>query len=306
MTEIGIVVVTFGSEAEIGPCLDAALPTGAEIVVVDNGSTDGYVAEAARRGVRVIANPTNRGFAAAVNQGISLLKTPYVLLLNPDAEIQDGLGPLREACELPNAAGAGGLLLGSAGRPQAGFMVRSLPTPAALILEVCLLNRLWPGNPVNRRYRELSLDCSRRTVVEQPAGAFFMIRREVWVELGGFDESFFPLWFEDVDFCRRAADRGHVLYYEPRAVARHRGGHSIARMGVEMRRICWYSSLIRYSAKHFRTVSFRGVCLAVVVGAFLRLVLESLSDSGGGAAFRKTVRFAGRCLVLGWRDPAVI
>ena len=157
-TDVGIVVVTYHSAAEIGPCLDAALATGAEIVVVDNASTDGTVSEVRRRPVRLIANSTNRGFAAAVNQGFAVLQCPYVLLLNPDSVLQTDLGPLRDACAAPDAAGAGGLLLDISGQPQVGFMVRRFPTAASLALEALLLNRVWPQNPVNRRYRGLDLD----------------------------------------------------------------------------------------------------------------------------------------------------
>jgi len=140
-----------------------------------------------------------------VNQGFALLDSPYVLLLNPDAVLESGLEPLREACDLPGSAGAGGRLLDAGGRPQIGFMVRQLPTPAALILEVALLNRIWPGNPVTGGTAVLALDYSTRLPVEQPAGAFFMVRRVVWKELAASTKVFFPLWFEDVDFCRRVA-----------------------------------------------------------------------------------------------------
>src|SRR5205085_11469200 len=190
---------------------DAALLTGAEIVVVDNGSSDGTLAEIQRRGVRLIANSSNRGFAGAVNQGVQVLDCPYIVLLNPDAVVVSSLEPLRQACDLPRAAAAGGQLLDASGRPQIGFMARRLPTPAALILEVLLLNRIWPGNPVNRRYRGLDLDYSTRLQVEQPAGAFLMVRRSVLLDLGGLDEDF-PLWFEDVDLCRRLVDYRLLLY----------------------------------------------------------------------------------------------
>ena len=76
MAEIGIVIVTYNSESEIGECLDAALATGAEIVVVDNASSDRTLAEIERRGVRAIANRANRGFAAAINQGFAALTCP--------------------------------------------------------------------------------------------------------------------------------------------------------------------------------------------------------------------------------------
>ncbi len=308
MSQIGIVIVTWFSEEEIGACLDAALRTGADVVVVDNASGDGTVAEVARRGVRLIANASNRGFAGAVNQGIAVLNCPYILLLNPDAAPESGLEALREACDLPRAAGAGGRLVGADGVSQTGFMVRALPTPAALSLEVLLLNRLWPGNPVNRRYRALGADYSKRMQVEQPAGAFLMIRRAIWEELGGFDESFFPLWFEDVDFCRRAMDRGYVLYYEPRAVAKHTGAHAVRKIGVEMRQVYWYRSLLRYSAKHFRPAAFRAVCASALAGSILRAMVESAREWSlkPMAAYGRVARLAGRRLMPGGQAEAVL
>src|ERR1700674_3720328 len=101
MPGIGIIIVTYNSAAVIGSCLEAALASGAEVLVVDNASADGTVAEAARRCARVIANPSNFGFAAAVNQGFAVLNCPYILLLNPDAILKTGLEALREACDLP-------------------------------------------------------------------------------------------------------------------------------------------------------------------------------------------------------------
>ncbi len=309
MSAIGIVIVTFNSGAEIGACLDAALASGAEVVVVDNGSHDATIAEVARRGARLIANSTNRGFAGAVNQGFAALKCPYILLLNPDAILLTSIQPLREACDLPRSAGAGGRLVDSEGHPQTGFMFRRLPTPGALILEALLLNRIWPDNPVNRRYRALDLNCESRKplVVEQPAGAFFMVRRVVWEKLGGFDESFYPLWFEDVDFCRRALDLAYVLFYTPAAVAKHTGAHSIPQLAVQMRYLYWYRSLLRYTAKHCSRLAFRAICLAVVTGSFARSLIEAIRRRSPQpmAACRKDVRLASRCFFSGWKDQQV-
>ncbi len=309
MSPIGIVIVTYFSEREIGPCLDAALASGAQVIVVDNGSTDGTVREAAQRsGARLIANKSNRGFAAAANQGIQALETPYVLLLNPDAILVEGLESMRAACDLPDAGGAGGKLVGIDGKMQIGFMARALPTPAALILEALLLNRLWRGNLINRRYRGFRLDYSKVCPVGQPAGAFFMFRRCLWEKLGGFDEGFRPLWFEDVDFCRRAANEGYVLYFVPSAVARHQGGYSMSKISVEMRRVYWYSNLIRYASKHFRPAAGRAVCLAVLTGSFVRGCSEVVLNRSLRplAAFWKIAKLAGRCAVFGWRDEVVL
>jgi len=303
--EIGIVIVTYNSAGEIAACLEAALRTGAQVVVVDNGSQDGTIAEIARRGVRLVANARNLGFAAAVNRGFRVCQCPYVLVLNPDVVLQTAVDPLREACSQPGVAAAGGRLVDAQGRPQTGFMVRRLPTPAALIFEALLLNRIWPRNPINRRYRELDRDPLEPGDVEQPAAAMLMVRHSVWREIGGFDEGFFPLWFEDVDFCRRLAGLGYRLRYVPEVVGKHTGGHSILQLTVEMRQFYWYGSLLRYSARQFRPIAFRAVCLAVVTGSLLRMMAAGVwRGSPPMAAYRKVVWLASRCCLFGWGEGA--
>lgn len=297
MAQIGIVIVTYNSASVIDACLDAAVPSGAEIIVIDNASTDGTAERVARRGTRLIVNSTNIGFAGAVNQGFSELNCPYILVLNPDAVLRSSLDPLREACDLPRAAGAGGLLVDAQGNPQVGFMVRKFPTPSVLVLESLLLNRAWQGNPLNREYRALRLDYSQLQPVDQPAGAFLMIRRAIWKQLGGFDEAFRPLWFEDVDFCRRAAELGYLWYFVPEAVAKHTGAHSILNLTLERRQVYWYGSLLRYSTKHFHACGVRVVCAAVIVGSFLRMLGESALRRSlqPVAAYSKVVALAIRC-----------
>jgi len=299
MSDIGIVVVTYNSADHIGPCLDAALTTGAEIIVVDNTSSDETCERVRLRPVRLIANRENLGFAAAVNQGVAALSTPFILLLNPDARIRGGLEKLRAACELPHSAGAGGMLVDQRGRPQVGFMVRRFPTVLSLVLEVLLLNRICPGNAVNRRYRCLDLDYSRQLEVEQPAGAFLMFRRDVWQKLGGLDERFAPLWFEDVDFCCRTAKLGYRMFFVPEAVAEHTGGHSIPKISVEMRPLYWYRNLIEYSIKHFPPARAKLVALAVLAGAALRLPVEMLLGRSlkPVVAYGRVIQLAGRLLL---------
>jgi N-acetylglucosaminyl-diphospho-decaprenol L-rhamnosyltransferase len=302
MCEAGIVIVTHESEAEIGACLDRAQPTGAEIIVVDNASTDQTCQQVMRRSVRLITNPGNAGFAAAVNQGIQALDKPFVLLLNPDARLETSLDALVDCCRDPQVAGAGGKLVDAAGHPQAGFAVRSLPTPAALICEALLINRILPGNPVNWHYRCLGFDYSASSEVEQPAGAFLMIRRDVWRELSGFDERFHPLWFEDVDFCWRARQRGYRMRYTPDAVAKHTGAHSLSKISLEKRQLYWYCSLLGFAAKHYRTGTARMVCAAVFLGSIPRMLLgvAAFRSLKSIAVYSKVMALAGRT----WLRPA--
>ena len=302
MKQLGIVIVTHNSEAVISGCL-ASLPVElAGTVVVDNASTDGTTAAVLSfPEAKLLANPWNRGFAAAVNQAIEAVECRYVLLLNPDARVLGGLEDLMEACKLPGVAAAGGRLVDEDGRTQTGFMVRRLPTAAALALEILGVNRLWPGNPINRRFRYAELDPDLPAEVEQPAGAFLLIRREAWRELGGLDEQFEPLWFEDVDFCRRLLDRGHRVLYLPGAVASHVGGHSATQLPLGEREVFWYGNLLRYAAKHFRSAALAAVCMTLILGSCLRTVMGILRERSLKPVqiYGKVIGLAGRILFRG-------
>jgi GT2 family glycosyltransferase len=302
MKGIGAVIVTYNSQGEIGPCLDSVMGRVESVIVVDNASSDGTLAEVRKRPfAALVANAGNRGFAAAVNQAIQTLDTPYILLLNPDAVLQTGLEELAGACAEVGVGAAAGKLTGSQGRPQTGFSVRRFPTPLALSFEALGLNRIWPGNPVNRRYRCLDLDLEVPADVEQPAGAFLMIRRQVWQAVGGFDEGFYPIWFEDVDFLRRARSAGFRVRYVPGAVARHSGGHSVGRIPWGAREAYWYGSLIRYSFKHFRITGRLLVRAAVVTGCTLRAVYGVLRQRKLSplAVYARVISFACLRLVSG-------
>lgn len=301
MEDVGIIIATHNSEAEIGRCLDAAVATGAQVLVVDNASDDRTRAQVERRAVRLIANPRNLGFAAAVNQGVRALSAPLLLLLNPDAIIQTSLEPMRQACLDSRTAAAGGLLIDDRGEPQVGFVVRRFPTAAALGFEALGVNRVWPGNPVNWHYRCLDLDFRHAQEVEQPAGAFLMIRRDAWEKLGGFDENFRPLWFEDVDFLKRARDNRYHIRFAPESVAKHTGGHSIQKISLEFRQFYWYGNLLKYAAKHLSRGAEKLVCLAVISGSVLRTVLGLARQRNLKpiAVYGKVVRLAGRQLFLG-------
>lgn len=275
----GIVIVTHNSAEVIGRCLDAALRYPADIVVIDNASSDATAETVSRySGVRFIANAQNAGFAAAVNQGMYALENNLVLLLNPDAFLETPLDNLVAALSKPNVAAAAGLLVGETGAPQRGFTLRRFPTPAALSFEALGWNRLWPGNPVNRRYRCADLDLSKRSGAEQPPAAFLMLRRDVWRELGGFNEAFHPLWFEDVDYLRRLADSGYRVRYEPSVRARHGGGHSIAKLSAGCRAVYWYGSLLKYASTHFSPLGCRFVCASVALAAVPRMAVSAVLE----------------------------
>lgn len=274
-------MVTYNSGAVIRGCIDALRRQAPDvsILVVDNASSDDTVAVVRScENVSCIANESNLGFAAAVNQGAraafsgpetsGIPDADFVLILNPDVQLTTPIHDLTEGCRIHGIAA--GQLTDSSGRPQIGFSVRRLPTATALAFEMLGLNRLWKSNPVNRHYRYLDRDPQQPGAVEQPAGAFLMVRRDVWDRLGGMDESFYPVWFEDVDLCRRALDLGYRIEYIPSVTAVHEGGHSVGVLPPGCRALYWCDSLLRYGAKHFQAGRYKGVCVAVLLGSVAR------------------------------------
>lgn len=292
--------MTFNSEQVIESCLESCREYPA--VIIDNASADGTVAVARRfPHARVITNKVNRGFAAAVNQAVSACETDFILLLNPDVSLLTDLAPLVASCTPAIAGAATGQLVGEDGRPQKGFGIRRFPNPATLIFEVLGVNRIFPWNPVNRRYREVVRNLDAIGEVDQPAGAFLLFRKQVWKRLGGFDEAFYPVWFEDVDFCKRMWEAGYKIMYHPAVKARHHGGHSVGALPGECRELYWYVSLLRYASKHFRALGFRLVSAAVVSGVIPRAIASLVAGDGAAMAttYCRVMRFAGGCLVTG-------
>jgi N-acetylglucosaminyl-diphospho-decaprenol L-rhamnosyltransferase len=273
-----IVIVTHDSSGCIGPCLRALAPFGEwKVVVVDNNSKDDTVREAQANPLEVhtIISSHNLGFAGAVNQAVKVAEGDFLVILNPDVIATAGsLDKLVQALRTDTVGAAGGLLMGEDGLPQKGFAVRRFPTIGSMLAEVLLLNRIWPGNPCNLRYRCLDLDYQTAHEVDQPAGACLAVRRQAWEAVNGFDEGFFPVWFEDVDFCRRIRDGGWKIVYCPDAIFLHTGGHSVNQLPFRDRQSYWYKNLLRYFRKHRSHSELAVLRVGITIGLLFRALLS--------------------------------
>jgi N-acetylglucosaminyl-diphospho-decaprenol L-rhamnosyltransferase len=308
---IAVIIVTYNSRDHIGRCLESLQASGAEIVVVDNASQDG-TAELVRQAypaVKLIRAPRNLGFAAAANLGVRNSSGTTLLFLNPDVVCRGPLGTLEQALNSsPETVAVAPRLVDAEGRTQVGFNVRRLPTPAALIFEILLLNRLFPRNPVNRKYRCLDFDYERAGEVEQPAGACLLVRRASFEACGSFDERFFPLWFEDVDLCLRLRRGGGKILYCPLLSFRHAGAHSIPSLTFSERQVYWYRNLLYYVQKHFPRKTGVAIRAVLLCGVALRMIAE-LPGLLGISKTRTTARGermwaylkAAKLSFLGWR-----
>lgn len=227
---------------------------GLEIRVVDNASTDGSAAALGDLPwVRVVPMGTNAGFAAAANAGAADTKAPLLLFLNPDILHTPGcLAAMKKGlASHPGAAGGAGLLLGEDGRGQEDFQLRHLPKPVLALQELFLPSSLRGRLPGYRRHFYLEEDRSRPFRVEQPAAACLLLRREVFEAVGGFDESFVPAWWEDVDLAARLKAAGAELWFWPGARFLHQGGYSAGHLGRRaFLPIFWKNSALYYRKHH--------------------------------------------------------
>jgi GT2 family glycosyltransferase len=133
-----------------------------------------------------------------------------------------------------------------------------------------LVNQLWPHNSVNRSYRCLDADYSQQQAVEQPAGACLAVTRAAWESVGGFDEQFFPVWFEDVDLCKRLRENGGKIIYCPAARFRHSGGHSVGQLPFRDKQMFWYGNMLRYARKYFSSGQVATLRAGIIAGMLLR------------------------------------
>lgn len=262
MKDLRIVIVSWNVEELLERCL-RSLPSAChdlswDVVIVDNASRDGSVARVQRVAdeigisecVSVIANPDNRGFARACNQGIAGHDARYVLLLNPDTECPAAslTGLVHTADARPNAGIVGPKLTYPNGNYQES--VRRFPT---LWNQLCILLRihLFAGwLPTLRRYFCADLETTKEQAVEQVMGACFLIRRELIAEIGGLDERYF-IWFEEVDYCKMAIRAGWEVVYAPGTTVIHHGGQSFGQLFSVRKQRMFNESLGKYMRKWY-------------------------------------------------------
>lgn len=289
-----VIIVTHNSRSCIRACLQALVPfQGWKVVMVDNNSTDDTIQEAGTCALEVLtlSNSHNLGFASAVNQAARVGEGDLLVLLNPDTIAAAGsLDKLADALRADTAGAAGGVLQAADGLPQKGFTVRRLPTIGSMLAEVLLVNRAWPSNPWNVRYRCLDLDYQTAQEVEQPAGACLAVKRQAWDAIDGFDEVFFPVWFEDVDFCRRLRDTGWKIVYRPDAIFSHSGAHSVSRLAFRDRQSYWYKNLVLYFAKHHSRAQVVILRVGITAGLFFRALLSLMGFGPPGISVAEALK----------------
>lgn len=268
---LSVIIVNWNAGQLLRNCLDSLARTAAdEIIVVDNASSDGSHIHAVEvSGIKLVRSKTNLGFGKACNLGALHANGKYLLFLNPDAAVFPGtLESVLEFMENKQNAGVG--ICGVQLVDEYGGVARScsrFPSALGVISHALGFARFFPK--LGQSMGEWSHDETRD--VDQLIGAFFLVRRSVFEELGRFDERFF-VYFEEVDFSLRARKAGWRSVYLANVQAFHSGGGTSHQ--VKARRL-FYSlrSRLLYASKHF---SGFGAAIVFVSTLFLEPLSRSV------------------------------
>ena len=230
---IHIVIVNWNTGAYLSECLESVVladrddVTVERVTVIDNASTDGSAAalDDLDLPLEVVHNSSNIGFAAACNQGAAGSEADYLLFLNPDTRLfEDTLAVVTSFMDSEQAAQigiCGGQVLDPTGGPA--ISCARFPTLPVLFGKMTRLSlvlpRFFPSHHLT------PAETSHSGIVDQVIGAFFLVRRRLFTRSDGFDTSYF-VYYEEVDFARRALQQGFRSYFLKEARVLHAGNVS--------------------------------------------------------------------------------
>lgn len=287
-TAVAVVIVNWNTKLLLSECLSSvsrhtASGVRTDLVVIDNGSTDGSCDLARREwpNVRLIENQDNRGFTRATNQGIRATAGEYVLLLNSDAQLTDGCLELlvREMEDHPEVAAAGARLVAPTGRWQRTAAGQT-PTLRSAINHYLFLEYVFPRSSLFRGLY-LTQDITSPQLVDWISGACMLLRRSALDQVGLLDERYF-MYMDDVDLCGRLRAAGWSVAYVPAATAMHREGHSSVNAGAVVK-LGALRNFHRYFEQQHGPRQLALLRLVQVLGYGAR----ALVLAGGGALTRK-------------------
>jgi GT2 family glycosyltransferase len=255
LTTLSIIIVSYNASRHLAECLTSLTTsppsTPHEIIVVDNASPDGSVAMVRERWpqVRMIAQSTNTGFAAANNAGIRASASELLLLLNNDTIVPAGAidALVVRLFARPDVAVAGPRLVDRDGHPELSF--GRMITPLNELRQKTTLALYRRGVSLVSKW--IARETQREQLVDWVSGACLLVRRKDAEAAGLIDERYF-LYTEDVDFCAAIRRLGRHILFTPAAHVIHLGGRSRATIPAAVQRAYRQSQIAFYEKHHPR------------------------------------------------------
>lgn len=273
--DVSIIIVSWNTRDILRDCLESVYKQSEniefEVIVVDNDSADGS-AETVKKDfpqVRLTENPTNRGFAAANNQGMARAKGRYALLLNSDTIVLDNAitKTVRFADAHPEVAVVGCRVLNPDRSLQSTCFM--FPSILNMVLSSSYLYKLFPGSKFFGREQMTWWNRNDIREVNVVTGCFMLVRREAIEEVGMMDEQFF-IYGEETDWCYRFRKAGWKVMFTPCAEIIHLGGQSSKKIATEMA-LQLRGSILQFINKHRPLWEYVLACLFVWLFCAVRI-----------------------------------
>ncbi|KJE27071.1 glycosyltransferase like 2 family protein [Geobacillus kaustophilus] len=311
MVTLDIVIVNWNSGLQLKDCLSSIIKTNKtglsidRVVVVDNNSQDESISSIIdlkkELPLEIIYNEENKGFGAACNQGALNSKADYLLFLNPDTMLFENslINPL-SFMEKPENKKIG--IIGVQLLEEDGTVNRScskFPKAIHFVNKAFGLNRLAPN--IFPTYKMETWDHNENRQVDQVLGAFFLVRRELFEKLNGFDERFF-VYFEEVDFSYRAFKEGYYSYYLADAQVFHKGG-GVSEQIKATRLFYSLRSRIQYSLKNH---SLLNSIILIIVSLTVELFSRSCIAIAKGSLKQLKETLQGYSMLFSWLFSKVL
>jgi GT2 family glycosyltransferase len=273
--DVSVIIVNWNTRDILYDCLKSVYEQTSgldfEVIVIDNASEDGsqeMVKKEFREAV-LIENSTNRGFAAANNQGLEIAKGRYALLLNSDTVVLENAiaKTVTYADTKPEAAVVGCRILYPDKSLQTSCFM--FPSLLNLLFSATYLYKLFPESRIFGRENISWWNRDDEREVEVVTGCFMLVRREAIGQVGVMDENFF-MYGEETDWCYRFNKSGWKCLFTPVATIVHIHGASSRRRKCAMELQC-RASILHFIRKHRGELYYRLACIMFALNAFLRI-----------------------------------
>lgn len=259
--KISIIIVSWNTRDLLKKCLESIFKytrdIDFEVFVVDNLSGDGTLDMINKNfpQVKLIINNFNAGFAKANNQPLKSGVGDEVLFMNPDMEFTENT--VRVMHELlsnnPDADIATCQLIYPDNELQ--HNIKRLPTFWSQFLILLKLHHFLNFLPTMRNYLYKDFDYTKEQLVENIMGAFVYARTNIFIELGSWNERYW-LWWEDVDLCKTAKDKGVNILYSPKTKVIHHEGKSFSQVSTVAKQKRFIRAMLTYFKLHHSIFEF--------------------------------------------------
>jgi hypothetical protein len=271
--DVSIVIVHYHVKKEILACIQSIIEKTTdinyEIIVVDNDEIKTLQKDLYKKFPNVIYVPNqDKGFGEGNNVGVKYASGKYIFFLNPDTTIYQGsISKLVAYLRRNKNVGIVAPILLHPDLTPFELQGVSTLTPIRGMIALSFINKFFPNNPISKKYWQYGWDKTKVKEVDVVPGTAFMIRKDLYEKVGGFDENFF-LYFEEFDLCKRIKEKGYRLYMIPSVKIIHLWGKSTAQ--TNNINIIFQKSRFYYFRKHY------GLLFAILVEIFTRMGKEHL------------------------------